>query len=415
MLNSSSAEKAIQKRLAKRRLFYVCRDIERAVKADFAEKNYCVISNHNKFSAMMARRFPNITLIKDKELLDTRQLLLHTTTKKIVRKNDYVLVFKNSALIEAICAKNGWRLLNPDAKLAEKVESKISQIEWLGQLAKYLPQRQIDICGNLKWRGKPFILQFDHSHTGSGTIFVDCKEKLDGLKAKFFKRPARATKFIKGPVFTNNNAVCGNKFFFGNISYQITGLSPFTENRFATIGNDWALPSELLSGKQVKQYRQMAANVGKKLKKDGWRGLFGIDAIMDEKTRRLYLLEINARQPASASFESRLQKIEIKNRKSEITIFEAHLLSLLSIEPKKYKLIKIFKGAQVVQRVTEKISALKPLKIGDRLAPTIIPYPNKKIGTDLVRIQCGQALMKKHNVFNKLGEEIIAAVLNRKK
>ena len=393
--------KAISKRLSKRRLFYVCRDVERAVGIDLTAPNYYIITNYNKFSAKLAKHHSHIILIKEKEQLDTGSLLAHNQTVRAIKKNDFVLVFKNNALVEAACRKNGWKLLNPEAKLADEIEGKVSQVKWLGTLAKYLPPYRVDICGNVKWTGQPFILQFNHSHTGSGTLLIDTAKKLNDLKLKFPKREIRASQFITGSVFTNNNIVWGDKILTGNISYQITGLSPFTDNKFATIGNDWALPHQLLSNKQIKQYKQIVTVVGKKLKKDGWKGLYGIDIIADAKTGQLYLLETNARQPASTTCESQLQK---STGKPGITTFEAHLAGLLGVPPDNYKLAEISDGAQIVRRVTKK--KINITKIKDKSIINIIKYNNTLPGSDLVRWQFNKGLMEKHNRLNALGKKI---------
>ena len=85
--------------------------------------------------------------------------------------------------------------------------------------------------------------------------------------------------------------------------------------------------------------------------------MFGVDIIAEEKTGRLFLQEINARQPASTTFESQLQqKSEVRNQKSEITTFEAHLASLLNLPNDNYTLISIHDGAQIIQRVTNQIN-----------------------------------------------------------
>jgi predicted ATP-grasp superfamily ATP-dependent carboligase len=396
MLNSNSVPEAISKRLLKRRLFYVCRDIERAIGLNLSQPNYYIISNYSEFSAKLAQQHSNIILIKEKEQLDTGELLAHSQTKNIIKKDDFVLVFKNNALIEAQCKKNNWKLLNPDPKLADKVESKISQVKWLGSLAKYLPPHKIDVCGNIQWTSKPFILQFNHSHTGSGTFFIDSEKKLNDLKSKFAKRDVRITDFVRGPVFTNNNAVWGNKILTGNISYQITGLPPFTDNKFATIGNDWALPHKILSKKQILEYKRIATEIGKKLKKDGWKGLYGVDIIVDEKSKQVYLLEINARQPASTTCESLLQKL---NKKLDISTFEAHLAGLLGVKPGKYKLAEIFDGAQIVQRVIEKSDNTQAAKIKSTDLINVVKYSNTAPGSDLIRWQFSKGLMKEHNVL----------------
>ncbi len=445
MLNSNSLTEAISKRLLKRRLFYVCRDIERAMGVDLPRRsqeaksgltlpNYYIITNYNEFSDKLAQQYPHIILIKEKEQLDTQSLLAHKQTKDTIKKNDFILVFKNNKLIEAECRKNVWKLLNPDSKLADKIESKISQVKWLGNLAKYLPPHQVTVCGNVKWSGVPFILQFNHSHTGSGTLFIDSDKKLNDLKSKFPQREVRVASFIKGPVFTNNNVVWGRNILTGNINYQITGLSPFTDNKFATIGNDWALPHKILSKKQILQYKKIATEIGKKLYKDGWKGLYGVDIIIEEKTGQLYLLEINARQPASTTCESWLQRSVILSKAKNplntderdpsvtslpqddntlVSTFEAHLASLLDIPPNKYKLIEVAYGAQIIQRITNKINKMQVPKITNGSIMNIIKYNNTSLGSDLIRFQFSKGLMKEHGVLNALGKKIEAKLLIR--
>lgn len=424
MAISNALNSAIAKRLSKHRLFYVCRDVERAFVPGLSLGNYYIITNSNTYSAKLAKSNNNIILIKNKQPLDTAELLQHLEVKKIIQAKDFVVVFKNNAIVKNICQKNKWQLLNPDFKLADEIESKISQITWLGKLAKYLPPHKVDLCQNINWGGEKFILQFNHSHTGAGTFLINSKKQLAELKNKFPNREVRTMKFINGPVLTNNNVVWGEKTLIGNVNYQITGLSPFTDNKFTTIGNDWSLPPKILNNNQIKQYEKIAQDIGTKMAKNGWKGLFGIDMIMDEKSGQLYLLEINARQPASTTFESQLQTIvilsETKNPlhtkqkgsfakaqddNEQITTFEAHLASLLNIPNKNYKLISIDNGAQIIQRVTKNISNPKFI-LKNKSILNVINYKNKTIGSDLVRIQCQEGLVAKHNVLNKLGKNI---------
>ncbi len=428
MANSSELSKSLAKRLSNRRLFYVCRDIERAMGSEQGLKNYYIITNYSSLASRMASQYQNIIIIKDKSTLDTAELLNHHQTIKIIKPKDFVLVFKNNAIIENICRTHKWKLLNPSSQLADKVESKVSQVEWLGNLAAFLPPHHISTCAQIQWQHKKFILQFNHSHTGSGTFLIDSQKKLKELQKKFSNRPVRIMGFISGPVFTNNNVVWGTKTLVGNISYQITGLTPFTDNKFSTIGNDFALPNILLNKKnpkgipsgQVKQYAKIVMSIGKRLHKQGWKGLFGVDIIMDAKTKRLYLLEINARQPASTGFESQLQNVHTKQQKgSYITTFQAHFAALLGIKFQNYQLTAIQTGSQIVQRVTtdkqykninEYWKKLKKLASTNPAVINILPYNNTAPGSDLARIQLSEGVMAKHGYFNKLGKEIQASI-----
>ena len=318
------------------------------------------------------------------------------------------VVFKTTPQIEKICADNGWKLLTPPAELANEVEEKISQIKWLGELKEYLPPYQIKKCKDIKFTGEKFILQFNRSHTGSGTVLIENEKILKNIKKIFPEREARIAPYIVGPLFTNNNVISKNKILLGNISYQITGLMPFTDKQFATIGNDWALPHKILSKKQLARYKKIATAVGLRLKKAGWKGLFGIDVVVEEKTGRLYLLEINARQPASTTYESQLQnKTQNTINKTHLATFEAHIKALLNINLKNQKLIQITDGAQVVQRVTKNIPALPEPKCRKKSPFNLIFYDNDSPGADLLRMQTTDSVMAKHNELNDIGKKMI--------
>ncbi|PIT88112.1 MAG: hypothetical protein COU29_03820 [Candidatus Magasanikbacteria bacterium CG10_big_fil_rev_8_21_14_0_10_36_32] len=394
------------KKAKKRRIFYICRDLERALGMEQNQPDYFIITNATGFARKIAKTNKRIILISEKKTLDTREMLAHPQTAENISAGDYVMVFKNTIQIENICLEHKWQLLNPPAILAAQVEEKISQVLWLGSLKKFLPLIKIDKLKNVTWTGTKFILQYNRSHTGSGTILITSSRQLSKIKKQFPEREARLSKFIDGPMFTNNNIVWNKKIMTGNINYQITGLKPFTDNKFATVGNDWFLPDKILTPAQIKQYKKIAIEVGKKLSKDGWRGLYGIDAVLETKTGRLYLIEINARQPASTTYESQLQQ-RVRDKKQSITVFDAHLSSLLNLNSNGLKLIKINNGAQIIQRVTADIYHLPKIKINKKNNFNFIQYQNEKIDSDLLRIQTDQGIMSKHKTFNDCGLKLI--------
>ncbi len=396
----------LTKELQQSPVIYITRDIERALGIPANTENYFIISNFTNFAKQVSENKKNVLLINEDEQLDTWQLMQHEETKKFIDKikEPNILVFKSTKKIERICEENKWNLLNPKSELANKIEEKISQVEWLDNLTSLLPPHEIKDCKDIEWKDKPFILQFNRAHTGSGTILIDDENKLSEIKQKFPDRPARITEYIEGPIFTSNNVVTKNKTLVGNISYQITGLDPFTDNKFATIGNDWGLADKILTEGQKKQWTEMVDKIGKKMRADGWRGLFGIDVVVEEKTGKLFLIEINARQPASSTYESQLQST-IEDRRSTINIFEAHLASLLDVDKEVKELKKIDIGAQIILRNMEhgtwnmeQITKLQNLKT--------IRYENTRPGSELLRIQSNKSIMTNHNEFNDLGEKI---------
>lgn len=402
--------KALELALKQQPVVYVTLDIERALGISPTTEDYYIVANFDPFSSEIAKTLKNILLIKGDTLLSTRELLEHPKTLQFIKKinNPHILVFKNTLPIEEFCKNNNWPLLNPSTQLATTIEEKISQITWLGPLAKLLPPHEVKPCKKIIWKDKKFILQFNSAHTGNGTYLVESKEQLEQIQQKFPDRPVRLFSFIQGPTFTNNNVIWNKKVLIGSISYQITGLEPFTNRPFATIGNDWALPDKLLSEKQQAAYTSIAEAVGKRLIVSGWKGLFGIDVIEDEKTGKLYLIEINARQPASTTCESQLQET-----KNSLTTFEAHLASLLKLNAEEYELTPLHNGAQVVKRIIDtepNILLIQKKKLKEKLEAEhfkTIVYNNKNPGSESLRIQSTKGIMKQNNEFNELGKKII--------
>jgi hypothetical protein len=394
-------------------IVYITRDIERAMGTKPGE-NYRIITNRTAYAENVQLQFPGfITLIDAPAMLDTSELMQHEVALETLSHIDAdVLVFKNNTRTEDIARTHGWNLLNPKAALAEKVENKISQIEWLGALAEeWLPPHQVLPAKDIAWNKQPLIVQWAHGHTGDSTILINSEDELKLLKEKFPERTARVTQYVNGPSFTANVIVGGDDILVGNISYQITGIPPFTQSPFTTIGNDWSIPPSLLDDSELSRMIALAKKIGEQLRNDGWLGLFGIDAIYDSELNRLFLIEINARQPASTTFESQLQERNRAEGLPGITVFEAHLLALQDLNPNG-PLVEINDGAQVIQRITDEVQSI-PSATPSTLSMagyTVIMYPNTEKNADLIRIQSPMGIIETHGKFNARGKEIAEAV-----
>ena len=393
------------------KIIYVTRDIERALGME-PNKDYIIISNKTAYGEEIKKQYPDfVHLISGEKLLGTTELLSHPDTNKLITPNSNILVFKNTLRVETEINNRHWNVLNPKSHLSERVENKLSQIRWLGELAKYLPPHTTKLTKQIMWKNEPFIVQWAHGHTGDGTILVKTMEELSSLQAKFPERIARISTFINGLSFTVNAVVAVNKILMGNISYQITGLQPFTDNQFSTVGNDWGLAKKILNSRDLENIQTIVRDVGIKLQKDGWRGLFGVDFVMEEKSRKIYLIEINARQPASTTFESILENKEKEKNIKGITTFEAHLRALLNL-PIDQNIIEINDGAQIVQRVTKHIQGVFNEEIMNlkKKGYDVLVYENTIPNSDLVRIQSTTSIMDNHNIQNSKGLEITETI-----
>ena len=125
------------------------------------------------------------SIISGDGTIDTLELLsLPETLKMIKEKKANILVFKNNIQIEELAKEKKFKILNPSAVLAEKVENKITQVAWLGKVASLLPLHTISLVKDINWEKsgkKPFILQWAHSHTGDGTLLIQNENDLNIL------------------------------------------------------------------------------------------------------------------------------------------------------------------------------------------------------------------------------------------
>lgn len=431
-------------------LIYIARDIERALgMIPGTNGNYYIITNDTPYSREIQHKYPDYVFILSKdnddkirdETFDTYELMIHTETEEIIKKIKNsnkekplsLIVFKNTNRLEAFCKEKNWHLVNPNAALAETVENKLSQVTWLDTHRAHLPPHEELTVADIRSSkiNRPYIIQWAHSHTGLGTIFVPTGKSgdklLDELEAKFPAREARVTEYIPGPMFTANVCV-GESISIGNISYQITGMLPFTDATFATIGNDWGLTHSLLDDTAIARIETIANDVGEQMRKSGWKGLFGIDCIYDEGLGNIHLIEVNARQAASTTYESQLQQSFREKGVAGQTIFEAHIDALLSDKKDAASkkagdthqahevIIPINDGAQIIYRVPTVSSDKKEIKKLDpealrTMGYTVIEYMNTEPGTDLLRIQSERSIMEKHNKFNARGKEILDAIV----
>lgn len=401
----------------KETVIYVTRDIERAI-GMVPNDSYYIVSNTTPFGESVRTQHPDfVRLIDDgkDESAGTGDLMKDPATQELFQEvfrktgsRPYLMVFKNTARIEPIAKENGWTLINPSAAASEKVENKISQIAWLGELERLLPPHRLEFVKNVRPDKKPFILQWAHGHTGGGTVLISDEQDLSALKARFPERRCRVTAYVPGPSFTLNVVVTPEKIITSSISYQITGEQPFTASSFATIGNDWGLAHKSLSQEDRQAMHNMAMEIGFRMQKDFWRGLFGIDVIKDAATGKIHLIEVNARQPASTSFESELQLRAREKGAVGLTTFEAHLMALVG-HPVSKPLIEIRDGAQILQRVTEETRSVSRETIGalELEGFRAIPYSNASLNSDLLRIQSPVSIMSEHGSFNDIGKKII--------
>lgn len=396
MITNQQIINQINKKISKEPLFYITRNKERALGVEKLLRNYKIITT-----------FP---------LKDTAEILKTTAIPKGV-----AIVFKNNPKIQRIAKEKKIRLLNPDYRLVEKYENKITQYQWLNKIIpEYLPTtiiatpHAVSFSELKKKLDIPFIYQSNRGHSGEGTQVVRDKNDWGKLKNKYPQRPFRFSKLIPGETFTLNVCLWEKCILLGNPSYQITGLSEFTDFPFATIGNDWLYANQKITKKDLRKVNKITKEIGKAMFQDGWKGLFGIDFI--RKKEKWFVIEINARQSASVNLETTYQQ----KQGSGLTMMTVHLAALLNI-PLPADCLKIQESVQkmkqgarilIRKKMTENHVRLKKLL---SISGQEWICDKQKIGHESIKhneviysIQKENGgFIEKHNQWNKSAQKII--------
>jgi predicted ATP-grasp superfamily ATP-dependent carboligase len=418
-------------------IFYITRDVERAIGLLGARNDYYTITNPNPLAEALEDKFSNqFILIRGQERLSTLSLIRNKEVQDTIKQlskggQSSIVVFKNSFQIEEECKKIGVRLLNPSAELSREIENKISQYAWLREgkstfLEAVTPMSEIGEVGQFDYHDlvgmfrEGFIIQYNIGHTGSGTKRIFNKSEWENEVGKFSKRKVKISKYIEGTMYTVNACITGDQVVCGRTSEQITGVPVLTSNLLATVGNNWSTVNPVVHEKVTK----IASEIGGYMMRDGWKGLFGIDVILGvhEDVDPGHIIEVNARQPASTTLESQLH-IE----KGELSLIERHIDALLCQQGTKHygqrenriegfqlffrnrenhpvQLIHEFipgryrvneQGIEFIEKATSAVEA----QVGEVFAFSVSKNESVKPGGELLRIQ------SKRGIFNTFGKK----------
>lgn len=314
--------KKLGKYADKHAFFYVTLDPERATGLEDILPNYTIVCPYTSdLTKKLQKDGVNIAVLEEnmpaKKIKETVargtygmlqskfvQALINATCTNLT--SAHIMVLKNSELIEGLCKKQGWRLLAPKASVAEKFENKISQYKLLKNILPY-PKSSLITPEKFEFH-EPVVLQFNRGHSGNNTFFIESQKDIKNLYKLFPKREARVSEYIKGKTYTLNCLLLnGGDVLTGSLSEQITGLRIATNNPHTTVGNDFTSP-RTLHGAQLRSIQKIVQNSGHVMHKKGYRGLFGIDVIIEEESGKIYFIELNTHQPASVSFEAKVHR-----------------------------------------------------------------------------------------------------------
>ncbi len=225
---------------------------------------------------------------KSRHVLDLVQALLHRQEKL------YIYLYESLPEM-TLHTIPGVTMLGPDSNIAKRLNSKVYQYTHLKQI---VPMVDFFVCKGLyelvqtvdglwsQWRDGIFVSQ-EYSAAGANSIIAKgvsdiTKRFYDENETYLISRyiPHQFDPTVLGVVANENDV-----YIAGVADQRIEQGTHFTGSTFPTV----------LTCGVVDELYECTRHVGRWLAREGYRGIFGCDFLVDEKMK-IYFLEVNARK-----------------------------------------------------------------------------------------------------------------------
>ncbi len=266
------------------------------------------------------------------KIKNSGKLLSHPNVINYIKKTSDSLIpaiipFKPSAKIDIICQQNNWVNISNPGPINRFLEDKIKFAKLCQKYKLPTIPFSLDIFSKenfskyQKLYTKKLVIQTHFGWAGNSTFLAsswdEIKEKISpDILVKY-------SPFIESSYSLLNNC-CLTKF--GLIqsppALQYTGIHPFTQNPFTTVGRQW--PS-FAPPKIIKNINKITEDFSKILKEINYKGCFGLDFLINKN--KVFLLECNPRLTASFAFYT---KLELDQKITPLFYF--HLAEFLKLD-----------------------------------------------------------------------------------
>lgn len=368
-------------------IFYITNDVSRGIGVENLLPNYHIIclddhplvdylaqSGIKVFCLERVLKQRNQIFRSTSKVID-HPLVLDYLKKESQGQTPQILFFKPSPKIDFICKKYGFNSLGNPASLNREFEEKTQFFEKCLKEKIPVPEGEIGIFGQFNFRDLvkkyhlPLVIQFGRGWAGSTTYFVENEDQFLDLKRLFLKKKIKIVRFIEGKTVLNNACIFRHQILVGPPAQQIGAIKGLTSLPGATCGRQW--PANLTPG-QEKEIERLTDRVGQIMNSSGYRGYFGLDFIVENRTGKIFLSENNARLTASVPFFSKLEQ-----KADENPLLLYHISSFLDdypIELTNYDSSDLL-GSEVVLRNDSFFS----VKIKEKFLPGIYRMNNHQL------------------------------------
>src|SRR5215468_7247068 len=173
--------------------------------------------------------------------------------------------------------------------------------------------------------GDDLVVQTPYGDSGKTTFFIkserdwdDCSADIDGQQLKVMKRINNQAAAVEACITRHGTIV-------GPFMTDLTGYPELTPYKGGWCGND-VFPEALSEADRTIAISHVRL-LGDRLAREGYRGFFEVDVLMDLDSGAVYLGELNPRISGAS-----LKTNRTRRRQGEVPLFLFHLLEFMDVD-----------------------------------------------------------------------------------
>jgi len=236
---------------------------------------------------------------------------------------------------EQLAAEAGLTIAHPPAALRHRIDSKIVTTQLgndagvpsvpnvLGRASTYA---ELSALAGGAGLGADLVVQMPYGDSGKTTFFIRSAADWDRYAAKdpLHEHELKVMKRIDHRAVAVEAVLTRHGTLVGPLMNDITGHPELTPYRGGWAGNDY--PATLTAA-QKQRARDLTARLGNRLAREGYRGFFEVDYLVDLDTDELYLGELNPRISGISSMTN-----VTAGAYADLPLFLFHLLEYLDLD-----------------------------------------------------------------------------------
>jgi hypothetical protein len=209
---------------------------------------------------------------------------------------------------EQLARELGLSVAFPPASLRHRMDSKIettrigneagvpSVPNTMGRGTDYMALLKLAADAGL---GEDLVVQTPYGDSGQTTFFIANENDWRGHATKVVDHDIKVMKRIEPRELAIEGVITRHGTLVGPLMAELTGFPELTPYDGGWCGND--VSPQLLTETQRRVARERTIAMGERLRKEGYRGYFELDFLLDADTGEMWLGELNPRVTGASS------------------------------------------------------------------------------------------------------------------